>query len=228
MRTSVILFLACLALGFSNCKKKSLPVVNMDTDSLVKVHFNFQPGTYWIYRDSATKRIDSFYVVSNNYSKQGNPTEVLNYHLLTIADVTEDTSSASIADSAKWVWDFEGSKVIADYYYYYDSINNKWLNDVGYNPLFNYGFVLGNMNGEYNFALVTQIDSADSINHAVYYKVAHIHQFLDADSTAKFGITKIDDWFYINDSVGIVKMDLYHPYHSVNRKWQLLRCNIVK
>jgi hypothetical protein len=32
---------------------------------VVKTYFNYQPGTYWIYRDTLTGQVDSFVVVSN-------------------------------------------------------------------------------------------------------------------------------------------------------------------
>jgi hypothetical protein len=226
MKTPFAFLLICLACSISACKKKQVPVEALDTNPEVKAHFNFQPGTYWIYWDSVSKRTDSFYVTSNTYSKQNDPTVVLTYHYLTIAEVTEDTASAAIADSAKWVFDFERNKIIADYYYYYT--DDKWKNDVGYSPLFTYPFSTGSMNGEYTLSTVTAIDSVDSVKHVPYFNVARVHQFLDADSTAKFGITKIDDWFYINDSIGIIRMDLSHPYHALSHKWYLLRYNIVK
>ena len=53
----------------SECKKTGKKeFVELDTDSAMAVHFNFKPGTYWIYMDSLSGRIDSFYVRNNYYT----------------------------------------------------------------------------------------------------------------------------------------------------------------
>ncbi|MBL7692052.1 MAG: hypothetical protein JNM41_10695, partial [Flavipsychrobacter sp.] len=60
MRGIIIgLLLAILAIG---CKKKdTIKYVSSET----KADFNFQKGSYWIYKDSLTGKEDSFYVYQN-------------------------------------------------------------------------------------------------------------------------------------------------------------------
>lgn len=52
--------IAILAIG---CKKKE--EFSKTIDPKMKQYFSFQPGTYWIYKDSVSGKEDSFYVSQN-------------------------------------------------------------------------------------------------------------------------------------------------------------------
>jgi hypothetical protein len=112
--------------------------------------------------------------------------------------------------------------------YDYTTFAWGWKNEIQYRPLFRYPYVFGSQESRYDTASLTQIDSALIINGQPYYNVAHVYHSSNADSTEGTNITKLQDVFYLNDSVGLIEMTLNHPYHSINRDWKLLRCNIVK
>jgi hypothetical protein len=218
----------CFALIFSNCKKtKHLPVVDLDVDSAVFTHFSFLPGTYWIYKDSVSGRTDSFFVRSNVYTKQSDQNTVYNYHLVTVVDVCLDTLAKYRGDSANWVFNFQGQNIIVDYYY--GQTNNTWYGwkrDLRYSPLFSYPFQSGIINSTADTATLIRLDSNFILGGNSYPNVATIHHYVTPDSSTGVNITTLNDWFFINDDVGIVQMYLNHPKDSLYRVWKLLRYNI--
>lgn len=197
----------------------------MDTDSSVIKHLNFMPGTYWIYNDLISGRTDSFYVRSNEYQPQSETYNIYNYHLITIAEVNVDGTNPG--DSANWVFSYQGTRIMADYDYTVNAYG--WKNQIQFAPLYMYPFQLGDMMGRNDSSFVTQVDTVFSVNGLVFRNVAHVYHHSDVDSSvAGANITKLDDWFYVNDSVGLVTMILSHPDHHINHFWQLVRYNIVK
>jgi hypothetical protein len=217
--------LVCITALFCNChKQKGLPVLDMDNDSTVHALFNFQKGSYWIYRDSLNGRIDSFFVSSNYYEKQAEQYNIINYHYITITDYNIDGTKP--ADSSDWILNFQGDLITADYHYGRNGYG--WKSDINYNPFFIFPFQQGNLNSAFDTALVTGIYPVDSSNSLPFLNVAVIHQYVTIDTIAGLGYTTINDLFYINDSVGMIKMSIYHPLDSINHVWKLQRYNVVK
>ena len=211
---------AGFAITLCNCtKSKKRDYVELDTDSAVIKHFNFQPGTYWIYVDAFSGRTDSFYVRSNVYATQTEAYNIYDYHFITIAELNVDNSNPG--DSANWVFDYEGTQIMMDYNYTTDAWG--WKNDIQFRPLFRYPFLYGDQQSRYDTAAVTQIDSFFIVNGLSFYNVAHGYHSSNADSSQGPNITKLQDLLYVNDSVGMVEMTLNRPYHNINREWQLLR-----
>lgn len=211
-----------------SCKKADTKrdYVNLDTDSSVKARFNFLPGTYWIYRDSLTGRIDSFYVSSNEYPEQSETYVVYKYHIITVSQVNIDGTAP--ADSSSWVYDFRATKIVVDYNY--TPFEYGWKNQIRFEPLFLYPYSYGDLKGKNDSVVCTQIDSFYAIDTMKYYRVARIYHFSD-DGTVAPGIvtrTRLSDWFYVNDSVGLLRMKLDHSDHNIHHDWCLIRYNIVR
>lgn len=59
-RAEVLTFLLII-FSLSSCIKNPTTPVNSD----LKAKFNYQPGSYWIYKDSISGQVDSFNVISN-------------------------------------------------------------------------------------------------------------------------------------------------------------------
>lgn len=217
----------CFALILCNCKKNTrhLDVIELDTDSTIRARFNFQPGTYWIYRDSLSGRTDSFYVLSNIFTKQADQNVIYDYHLITVVEKSIDTAAARVADSAYWVYSFEGNRILLDYYY--GQAGFGWGSDVRYSPCYNYPFLVGAITSEYDTAAVYSLDSSFVQYGITYSNVAAVHHYTMGDSTG-LGTTRLNDWFYVNDSVGMVQIQISHPYHKINRIWKLKRYNIAR
>ena len=222
----IIIVLVCFAFMVSNCSKtKPRDFVQMDTDSAVDARFNFKPGSYWIYVDSISGRTDSFFVRSNAYVEQSETYDVYNYHIVTIAELNLDGSNP--ADSANWLYNFQGTQVVMDYDY---TINPYgWVHQIEYDPLFMYPFLFGDLKAKYDTASIVTVDSFYKVNGLKFYNVAHVYHYSNVDSTTGGPtITKYTDWFYVNDSVGMIRMQLNHPEHNINRVWLLKRYKIVK
>jgi len=221
----VLAICAGFAFSLGSChKSKSREYVELDTDSGVIKHFDFQVGTYWVYVDAFSGRTDSFYVRSNVYTPQTETYNVYDYHFITIAELNIDNSNPG--DSANWVFNYQGTDIMMDYDY--TTFAWGWKNEIEFRPLFKYPFAYGNQYGQFDTVSITQVDSAFSVNGLTFYKVAHVYHYSNADSTEGPNITKLQDMFYISDSVGMVEITLNHPYHNINRDWQLLRYKIVK
>jgi len=58
-KSRIFVIIICMMTMYS-CKKNNNPVINVNT--ALKAAFNYMPGTYWIYKDSISGRIDSFFV----------------------------------------------------------------------------------------------------------------------------------------------------------------------
>ena len=216
----------CLAFLMMNCKKqqKNLPVIELDADTFIDKHFNYKPGSYWIYRDSIDGRTDSFFVKSNYYFKQGAEYGVYNYHFVNITEYNVDGSSP--ADSSDWVLNFQNNKVILDYYYGRNGYG--WKNDINFNPFFLYPFTVGDNNSNFDTARVNSVDSAMVVGGVAYSHVAQVQQYIHVDSSSGPGLTYIDDLFSVSDSVGMIRMRLYHPFDNINHVWMLQRYKVAK
>lgn len=89
-----------LLLLFAACKKDGKPYMPLNAD--LKKNYSFKVGSYWIYRDSLTGRVDSFYVTKysdGNVEGQDNVYEssgmVISQH--NIDNIFSDTAEWNIA-----------------------------------------------------------------------------------------------------------------------------------
>ena len=218
-----LIVLVCFGFLLADCNKhKDRPLYIMDSDSLISARFGFKEGSYWIYRDSLDGRVDSFYVSRNYTTHQGTENAVYEFHYVVINQVNQ--SGGSVADSARWIYDFRDFHVWVSYSYGRNGYG--WAQTITFSPLFFYPYELGDLISSFDTAKVLSIDSFSSYNGLPYYKVAKVHHYINATPT--LGVTRLDDMFYINDSVGIVKMKLWHPLDNINRNWELQRYKIVK
>ena len=215
----------CFALLLCNCTKtKHRDYIDLDNDSAIIKHYNFLPGTYWIYRDVFSGRTDSFYVRNNYHTEQAEQYTLYNYHFITIAEINTDNTNPG--DSANWIFDYEGVQVMMEYDY--TAYVYGWKNQIQFKPLFRYPFLYGDQFSRYDTAALTQIDSSVIVNGLPFYNVAHVYHEANPDPSAGNNITKLQDMFYLNDSVGMVEISLNHPDHGINRDWRLIKYNIVR
>jgi hypothetical protein len=219
----VIVVMGLLAL-FSNCSKlQHKSIVELDDDTSFTGLYNYKPGSYWIYTDTISGRTDSFFVRANSYIQVGASNQIYDYHKVYVAEHNLDGTNP--ADSALWVWDFQGYNISLDYYYNVQAIG--WKTDVSYNPLFTYPVPLGPIASTSDTASVVAIYNVDTISHIPMSAVVVIRQYA-ADTTTGTPGTTFDDSFYINDTLGIVQMSLDHPLHAINRFWRLKRYKVVR
>ena len=194
----------CLSFLWTGCKKDPVvttPVVKepktpISTDLLA--HFSFQPGTYWIYRDSLNGRLDSFYIISN-----GIGIAITNYradngfYYCQMQLNQHNIDGTATADSAVWQYDLHHSVFqLVEY------ASKSW------STFAEYPFVTGE-NG------ISAITPTYTLNGQSFQHIATID--------------KGTDLFYVNDSVGIIKMRLDQSDTAMpSHVWELKRWNVVK
>ncbi len=224
--TVLLLFLVCISVVLINCKKhhNSLPVIPLDSDTFAYRHFNYKIGSYWIYKDSLNGRIDCFYVRNNYFINEGSASAVYTYHFIDVAE--QNIDKTNVADSAYWQYNFQGKKVIVDYFYGQNGYG--WKNDITFNPLFLYPFIVGDNGSNFDTAKVLSVDSFQITGDSVYYQVAEVQQFIHMAASGGPGLTDIEDQFNVNDSIGIISMKLFHPLDGINHLWELQRYKVTK
>ena len=199
-------------MGFTGCKKN--PVYKVDP--ALKATFSYQPGTYWIYKDSLSGRTDSFYVTNNLFTST------------TADDITIDQIGIVICeknivpivppdlnDSSLWTVILENNQISVLWNYTKIELPEACV-------LANYPFSLGILPHSAN-TNVTNIFSSFSVGSNTYTNVEEANCY---DSISP----QVDhnNWFYLCSDVGIIKMRLNYPQVPINRIWELQRWHIVK
>ncbi|MGN6567301.1 MAG: hypothetical protein ACTHJ0_05080, partial [Flavipsychrobacter sp.] len=72
-------------------------------------------------------------------------------------------------------------------------------------------------------ATVMQKFDTYSVESNIFNKVTLINDSLTLAPNNSYPY--MNDWFYLSDGIGIIKMHLYHPLDTVNRVWELQRWN---
>ena len=190
-------------------------------DSNLAKYYNYKPGTYWIYKDSISGRVDSFATISNSSgaANGGNTQSIfVNAYMNYISIVVNDynTNSPNIVN-AQWKWTLLEKAANLEMPGFYSALFLYPMTKGDVESYFNYNNVLD----EY---FVPNIFPTAMINGNNYSNVALINHY----DTLKSSPSQFIDRYYINDSIGIIKMKLFHPLDSVNFIWELQRCSIVR
>jgi len=196
------------------------PAISAPIKAALKAHYNYRMGSYWIYRDSATGTTDSFVVtnVASGSASGGNVQSVYRNALMdyiTIAIADYSLSNPGLPP-AQWKWTLQQNGLVLQ-------------TPVYYNPLFFYPITLGDIEAYQNYQqesdnyYVEKFLFSDTVNG-----VADSEYIINHFDTSSFTSTFHRDTYYISDSIGIVRMTLYHPANSVNVNWKLLRYSITK
>jgi hypothetical protein len=198
--------------------EKHIPI-----DADVLAHFNYKPGTYWIYRDSLSGQVDSFYVSSNSANI---PLDINGVVYDEISFCVSQINISSIPGNDTVTWQF--------------GLNTNYLSlalqigktgqpvdRVEFPTFITYPFALGQplpkeFGAGVRGANVISILPSYSLNARVYTNVAILNII---DSLPQYNL---NDQFFINADVGIIKMKLDHANDGLLRNWELLRYNIVR
>ena len=101
LKTLVLFALAVCLSALSCIKEKKIVYVPVDAD--LQAHYNFKPGSYWIYRDSATAVEDSFVVTE--YHVDTIPGQLGNnktYYNITLGSIIRQFHNSILIDTVKW------------------------------------------------------------------------------------------------------------------------------
>jgi hypothetical protein len=214
-----------------SCKKPGGNVTNYPINAELRAAFNFQPGTYWIYKDSISGRVDSFFVTSNNLIRGYSSADNYSMDELTIFISEYSIYPAFKANIQTWQFLYETTMFNVLY-----PESKIYTAQVQYEPLINYPFQsalldFGISPAYSDIGNVINVFNSYSINGLVFSNVGEVNHYAN-DIPQNFNPNSptynYDDVFYISSDVGIIKMKLNHPQDSINRVWEIQRWNIVK
>ena len=180
----------------------------------VLANFNYQKGTYWIYKDSLTGYIDSMYVSEGGslISVEGNG---IYEDYINKAIVDTNIYPGNIKHSIYFYgWGLQlYSNTIMPFgnYYHYADIQFPWV--MGFRAA-----------SEPDSAIVSNIYNSFTIAGNNFNNVVE----WDNGNDSYPGYKSYRDIIYVCPSAYIVKMRLNHPSDSVNIVWELQRWHIVK
>ena len=201
------LIIAITTIFLSGCTKQYGTFVPINAD--LKAVFNYQPGTYWIYKDYLTGTIDSFFVTKNeqNNTSTGphNPNEKVTTEHITIYISAINTAPFPV-----------NTKIDSFTFGYEQSLFSMENGIVGYSIT-------------YPFPNNSIGNSTLIINNVSFTNVAHISRNGSIDREwIKLPPYTYNDELFLCPDVGMVKMIFRHPLDSINRIWELQRYKIVK
>ena len=191
-------FLLVAAVIFS-CNKTPTTPINTD----VKANFSYQPGTYWIYRDTVSGAMDSLYVRANirqDIKNANVPVESIIMYLTQYnLAVPTDTIPLRYSLSQSYLDTYLGTTV--PYPFKVGPINTG-----------GYGGTVLNVYGNY------------TVNGQTFANVAEVSHALIPSPYF------LNDTFYICASAGIIKNITSQQIDTIvtNRVWELQRYHIVR
>ena len=216
-----ILSILCAVVLFGCTRSKS---VNTPVNSDLIASFNYKPGTYWLYRDSISGEIDSFFVRSNTAETSYlNGNSIDNIQI----EITEFHVSPLSADTSRWLFIYESDMVCIVYH-------GLIGGDINFFPVTNYPFT-------YDIhtcaGCATADDSGYIVNIFSSYQILG-QSYNNVSESSHVGAVNLyepnvplylySDLFFINAEVGICKMRLYHPSEPLNKVWEIIRWKINK
>jgi len=200
-----------MAVLLGACRHKEDKPQMIYVDPLLKQHFAFKPGSYWIYKDSISGRTDSCYVerldsMMLSYDNNTKIGQIIQLHLI------QFSISGPVSDSLIYRLDIKKSWI--QIYY---TIPGQF--GIGGNGIpIDYPFHTGPTWGD-DLGSINNIIPDFYLDGSAYKNVAECYQRFNnqPDNYAHL---------FIDDSIGIVKITISN---SSNKKvWELQRCQINK
>jgi len=211
-------FLILAILTALGCKKEN----HNGVDPGLQNAYSFPKGTYWIYKDSLSGDIDSFFVTDNSLVSVAT-NDGLNDHIFMA--ISENSEYRSKIETSQWQLLLNLSEI--DLYWIQRNATPISHADYSYSPLAFYPFVVASsLSGEHYIATVIQNFNTYTVGSNTFNKVTLINDTLFG--TPNSSDPYMNDWLYLSDGIGIIKMHLYHPQDTLDRIWELQRWHIVK
>lgn len=208
-----IILLFSIALLATACNKTKY--INIDPN--LKNAFFYKVGTYWVYTDSLSSDIDSFFV-TNSSDAHDMTSDNQNEEHINI-DISEYTKHATgLVDTN--VWTLLIARNYLDFSWQQSLSTTNKGRDIYYNYL-NYPFQIGSLSqSSTTVGVINVVGTNYLINTNVFSSVTIVNYY---DSSIAF-----NDVFYLNEANGLIKLKLSHPKININRIWELARWHIVK
>jgi hypothetical protein len=220
-KNSITLVIAAFCF-LQSCNKKDAPDSHYGIDGDLKTAFSYLPGTYWIYRDSITGRIDSFAVKSNTFSTS----IVSNYSIDGIDMQMTEYNAGSFTDTSGWDIILATNYEELIWYSNHNFLGQEYLD---LDPAFTYPFssaapsIFGGNLGSDNAVSVISVLPTFSLLGNAYNNVQ-----ITSHSATFNNIPGYDDRLFVSADIGIIKMCIHDYYDTINKVWELQRYKIVK
>jgi len=211
-------FLFVAALVAMGCSKTR----HTEVDAALQNAYSFQKGTYWIYKDSLSGDVDSFFVTDQSIVAVETDDDINDRIFITISEKSEYRAKT---ETSQWQLLLNHSTI--DLSWIQDNATPISRPDYNYDPLAFYPFVIGTTVGDEHYvSTIMQIFGTYPIGANTFKKVALINESLSIPPNN--GYPYMNDWLYLSDGIGIIKMHLYHPQDTLDRIWELQGWHIVK
>jgi hypothetical protein len=199
-------------------KKDDRQHITIDAD--VVANFSYKVGSYWIYKDSLSGQVDSFYVYRYGGAALNNSGTLLDNVGIYIGQ--QKISGPGTTDTIDWAWGLWSNYISLSWTL---TRFGQIADQIGFTVFISYPFSLGHPNGFYggiSGGNVTEILPKYLLNGNSYDSVAVLNYNGNVNGYP------INDTYFINAKIGIVKMSLNHTNGSLLRVWELQRSNIVR
>jgi hypothetical protein len=231
MKNILLSVVVVMGLLLAACNKTK--IVHYPLNAALVAAFNFQPGSYWIYKDSLSGDIDSFFVRANvpstNSGEDAQSTgEMFNYIDIAISEYNIFPAT-SPNDTASWLYIYCQDAIYLQFF-----TKKMYTGYICYPPLTDYPFLYrltesrGVNYGQYSSGgSVDTIYNTYPVNGQTFTSVEMVNEYADVDPNGSSPIAyTYNDLFYISPNIGIIKMVLNHPQDSLHRIWELQRWSV--
>jgi hypothetical protein len=209
---NLLLLLLGLGLAISACHKNE--IIHYPLSAQLKATFGYKIGSYWVYRDSVSGEIDSFYVQNSAFCTQhsyGSDVDRM--------DIAIRCMRSSPVDSEFWLINLIDSTFSIDFLNHSDYIQARM-----HFFLFSYPFMQRPAGGGYDSGYVSNIFSTYNVNGQAHNNVILSYH----TNSRRYNPSIYEDEFYVSSISGIVKVIFNHPQDSTFRVLELQKWNIIR
>lgn len=207
MKNIFILMAGMSFLFWGSCKRPGSNLPNYAVDADLAAAFSYKPGTYWIYKDSLTGQIDSFYVTQLTTNNFKDPSGTYTYDLIGVYFAERGITSLTSTDTSSWRIYLQQNQFSLDHYWKYEYVDYDAVE---------YPFINNSSKGVYNERVI--INNSITINSKIYANTTTINYYSN----------NINDSYFIYPNIGMLKISINHSYDSFRKIWELQKSNVIK
>ena len=202
-----------LTMTVCSCHKNNIP--HYTISAALKENFDYNVGSYWVYKDSINGEIDSFTVTSNNFNSENQ-----NDAIVDVTNIWLKKYDNNSSDMEMW------QIILMDSTFTVVFNNNKDIIESQLDlKLFTFPFRFEDLNNA-NYGT----GKVDSIYQSYYLNVYKYSNVIMSNlyNALSYHPQIYNDYFYTSSTSGIVKVVFNHPQDSIYRVLELQNYFIVK
>ena len=223
---NLVILISLLLTGAIGCHKDSVPNYPVDAD--LKKAFNFKVGSYWVYEDSISGRIDSFYVsenVAQNEFYSGTPSYTEDNIAISIKELNINSYSN---DTLGWTLIYDRNWINLGEL----NLPNIKKGVLAYNPFSTYPYDTNLATHDApNFTPIINVYNSYEINGQLFSNIEVVNCVLNLTAAQNYPLGTAynsNNWFYLCPNVGFIKIVINQPQDSIYRVWLLQRFKVVQ